>query len=395
MRFGAIGRWCGVGGVVLATLGSGGPAGAQPLQRDLGSFFLLALRSASLKDLMLPDSCNVGTSCASPNPNSSCGTLSLDRTLFGDGSQIAADAVKFTKPGADVFQVFRNNGSPLDNVAVRQPPIVGFQTPLIAGSCEPGCTPKPAVIERMCSFPDPFPACTAGKDVVVQPSGDCSIGDTTPGNKRCDLPAGSYGVLDVRNDARVILGSGTFNFCEVKIGKGAEMLATTALILIPPGPDSAFRVNNGSTVGFECGDITVLLKGPGVISLGKQSRITARICAPEANISLGHSNRLVGQFVGDTIVADVGNEGRCCGRCVCFDDFTPKMAKVGDTITLTSHCSLDSTTRVRICGIEAPITSKSSNNLTVSVPAGASGSCKIEVDSVPGTFTGNMILSVS
>lgn len=394
MRFGAIANWWRVGVAVMATLGAAAPAGAQALQRDLGSYFLLALRSASLKDLMLPDSCNVGTSCASPTANSSCGTLTLDRALFGDGSQIAGDVVKFTKPSADVFQVFRNNGSSLDNVTVRQPPIQGFQTPLIPGTCDTGCTPKPAVVETMCSFPNPFPACTPGKDIVVQPNADCT-GDTTPGNKRCDLPAGSYGVLDVRNDARVILGSGTFNFCEVKIGKGAEMLATTALILIPPGPNAAFRVNNASTVGFECGDVTVLLKGPGVVSLGKQSRITARICAPEANISLGHSNRLVGQFVGDTIVADVGNEGRCCGRCVCFDDFTPKMAKVGDTVTITSHCSLDSTTRVRICGIEAPITSKASNALTVTVPAGASGACKIEVDSVPGTFTGNMILSVS
>jgi hypothetical protein len=394
VRFGAIANWWKVGVVVAATLGAAGPAAAQALQRDLGSYFVLALRSASLKDLMLPDSCNVGTSCAQPSTNSSCGTLTLDRALFGDGSQISGDVVKFTKPTADVFQVFRNNSSTLENVMVRQPPISGFQTPLIPDTCDTGCKPKPAVVETMCSFPSPFPACTPGKDIVVQPNADCT-GDTTPGNKRCDLPAGSYGVLDVRNNGRVILGKGTFNFCEVKVGKSAEMLATDALILIPPGPNAAFRVNNASTVGFECGDVTVLLKGPGVVSLGKQSRITARICAPEANISLGHSNRLVGQFVGDTITADVGNEGRCCGRCVCFDDFAPKTARVGDTITLTSHCSLESTTNVRICDIEAPITSRSMNSLTVTVPARASGACKIEVDSVPGTFTGNMILSVS
>jgi hypothetical protein len=51
------------------------------------------------------------------------------------------------------------------------------------------------------------------------------------------------------------------------------------------------------------------------IAFGRNGLVAAKICAPEAKISLGHNNVVVGQFVADTISADLNNLGRCCGKC--------------------------------------------------------------------------------
>src|SRR5215470_15349537 len=104
--------------VLLAAIASGPPARAETLQRTLSSYFLLAQRKASLKNLSLDAACAIGVDCASPNPNSGCGALALGSVTFVDGSQSASDKTFFRKPGAVVSQLCRNNDSPLANVTM-------------------------------------------------------------------------------------------------------------------------------------------------------------------------------------------------------------------------------------------------------------------------------------
>ncbi len=392
MRFVGIARR-GVSGVAVAvamSVGLSSPSGAQPLRTDLSSYFVFAQRNASLKDLRLNDRCNVGVGCKQPSDNSSCGVVNLDDVLFGDGSQIAGDVVRI-RSGGNVFQVFRNSSNPLAGVIIRQPPVQPLPNPIVPGSCGQGCSTNPAPIEAACGFPNPFPSCDASKGIVAKPGKDCP-GDTATGNGRCDLPPGTYGTIEVQNGAGMTLTTGTYVACSFRVGKNAEVLGSASLILVPEG--GFFRVNNSSLVGQQCGDITVFVKGVGDVSLGKSSTIAAKICAPQSTIGLGNGNQLTGQFIGDTVVADFGNNGQCCDRCTCFSDFTPKVAHVGDIVTLTGGCDMSNATAVKICDIAAPIVSKNANEVRVRVPAGASGQCVIELDSGSGTFIGNQPLSV-
>lgn len=384
-------RISGIGVVAAALgLGLGDPAGAQPLRTDLSSYFVFAQRNASLKDLHLNDRCNVGVGCTQPSSNSSCGVVNLDDALFADGSQIAGDAVKI-RSGGNVFQVFRNGTNALAGVTIRQPPVQPLATPVVPGSCGDGCTPDPAPLEAACGFPVPFPACDTALPIVAMAGKDCP-GDTVPGNGRCDLPPGTYGTIEVRNGAAMTLSSGAYTACSLRMGRKAELLASSTLLLIPDG--GFFRSNNGSLVGQQCGDLTVLIQGPGDVSLGRGSVIAARICAPQSTIGLGNGNQLTGQFIGDTVVADFGNNAMCCARCTCFDDFTPKVAMAGDVVTLTGGCDMTNATAVRICGIQAPVVAKTTGEIQVTVPVAASGECVVELDSGPGTFIGNTTLLV-
>jgi hypothetical protein len=72
------------------------------------------------------------------------------------------------------------------------------------------------------------------------------------------------------------------------------------------------KASNGAAVGADCGDLTVLMQGQGVVSFGRHALIASRVCAPRAYMRLGHGNTLIGQFIGDTISSDSHNQGRCC-----------------------------------------------------------------------------------
>lgn len=368
-------------------------AEAQPLRRSLPSYFVFAQRKASLKNLSLDSPCNVGVNCASPSANSSCGALVLGEVTFVDGSQAAGDKTFFRKPGAVVSQLFRNDGGPLANVTVNVPPAQPFTTPIIAGSCDPGCRPNPVALETACGFPLPFPACDGTKNVRALPGADCP-GDTAPGNGACDLPPGTYGYIVVQNAARLTLAPGDYVACGVQIGRNVIVRADEARVLVDDG--GFFKANNGTTVAEACGDLTVFVRGKGKVSFGRHASIAADVCAPQSSVKLGHANQLLGRFVGDTVSADLNNHGRCCGgACACFNDFTPRAAKVGDAVTMLAGCSLDNVLEVRVCGIAATVLEKSDTELVFVVPAGAQGSCLVEVDSATGTFESAFRLTVN
>lgn len=379
--------------LVLALVAAALPrvAGAQALRTNIDDYFLLAQRYINAKDLRVDTGCNVGVNCAVPNANANCGTASFEKVFMADGGQLAADDVNFSTKGASIYQLFTNGNFVAGNVEIRHPPVQGFVPPIIAGSCGPNCSPVPAALEAACGFPAAFPACNQANTVLVNPGVDC-IGaiDSVPGNSRCNLPPGTYGDIIVKDGASLDMTTGDYNICSILVGKTSNVTGSSSVLNIQGVRPVAFRVSNQSNFGGTCGDFVVRIKGASDVQFGKNSKIATKLCAPEANIGLGHVNNLIGQFVGDSINGNRGNTGQCCdvtGNCTCIDSFSPTSAKVGDIVTLNSGCDLANATAVKICGVDAPIQTKATNVMTVKVGVGTpAGACNVEVVSAAGVF---------
>lgn len=376
-----------------ASLTMAGVANAQPLRRNLPAYFLFAQRQVSLKNFQLDTPCNIGVNCDSPNPNAKCGSLSYGKTIQVLGSQSVGDRQYFRKPGAVVAQAFRNGGGPLTNVTILTPPVDPFATPIIAGTCDPGCVPNNAALKVECGFPSPFPACDPAKDVKAKSGEDCSAFDIIPGNHQCDLAPGTYGDISIQSGATAIMQGGDYNVCSFKTSRRANVQGPGVVLNVNGG---VFKVSNGSTLGTNCGDFTVRVEGGKTVSFGRNVFIAAKVCAPDSTLKLGHNNTLLGQFIGDVVNADLNNHGSCCGgRCSCYDSFSPTTGPVGTVITMVSACDLSIVSEVRVCGTPANILTKSSVQLTFEIPAVGPGPCPVEIDSPSGTFLGNQQLTVT
>jgi hypothetical protein len=367
-------------------------ATAQPLKRDLASYFIFAQRSVQLKDISVDNACNIGVNCAKPNANSNCGVAGFEKVFNAvPGSQLAADDVNFSMAGAKVWQLFTNGSFVAANVDIQGPLHAPepFTLPIIPGTCGPNCTPSPDLIRQACGSPSPFPACGTGT-VVVQSGSECIGAPDAVSNGECDLVPGTYGDIIVKDDGRLNLSAGNYNLCSLLVGKGVVARGNaTVLNIDSTGRNTAFRVSNESNFGGACGDFKVFVKGNGDVQIGKSSTVAAAVCAPESSVGLGHRNVLIGQFIGDQVNADRSNHGVCCdpGKCTCVDTFSPLMAKVGDIVTFNSGCDLNNATGVKICGVDAPIQTKSSSVMTVKVGVGTPvGPCAVEVASLSGTF---------
>jgi hypothetical protein len=371
------------------------PAMAQTLRRDLPSYFILAQTKASLKNMELDSACNVGVNCAANSQSGSCGNLLMNDVFFAQGSQVAGDRTFFRKNGAIIWDLFRNGGGPLDNVQILGSGPTPFTLPIIPNTCT-NCVPDVAAIEALCGFPVPFPACDAAKPVKAGPNTDCDplALDILPGNKQCDLAPGTYGSIVVLNVARLNLTAGDYNVCSFRTGRNTKVEAGGTRILVADG--GIFKTNNNTDLAETCGDLSVLVKGDGQVSFGRNSLIATKMCAPAANIKLGHNNLLIGQFVGDVVNADLNNKGQCCGgRCSCYDDFLPTSGPVGTVVTATGACDMTATTEVRVCGFAANITVKTALEIKFEIPAGAAGACTVEFVSPSGTFVGNQKFTVN
>jgi len=379
--------------VLGATLTLTGTADAQMLRRNLADYFIFAQTQASLKNFQLNTACNIGVNCDSPSPNAKCGSLSYGKTIQVVGSQTVGDRQYFRKPGAVVGQLFRNGGGPLANVTILTPPEETFTTPIIPGTCAPGCIPDNAALELECGFPQPFPACDPAKDVKASAGQDCSAFDVDLGNGQCDLAPGQYGDISIQSGATAVLEPGNYDVCSFKTSRNTNVQGTGAVINVDGG---VFKVSNGSTLGSDCGDITVRVEGGGNVSFGRNVFIAAKVCAPDSTLKLGHNNTLLGQFIGDVVNADLNNNGGCCGgRCACFDTFSPTSGAPGTDVTMTSACDLSNVTDVLVCGVAANILSQAPTEIIFDIPNVPAGACDVELVSPSGTFLGNQKLTVN
>jgi hypothetical protein len=295
-------------------VGLTGGANAASLNRDPSVYCIFAQKSLSLKNIKIDSACNVGGNCAQPSQNATCGTGSFEDAKFVDGSQLASDKVGFNRPGAVVDDLFTNK--PFNSANVTASSVQGFATPIIAGTCDASCNASSTALETFCGFPSPFPDCDPAKLVVAEQGEDCSAFDSSPGNGACDLPPGTYGDIRVQNLAEINLSAGSYNVCSFSLGKNAEATGNQSFINI--ADDGFLRVNNESKVGVQqCGDFTFRIEGHGTVNFGRNVVLAAQVCAPNSDVSLGHGNVLLGQFIGLNVNADRNNSVRICCECVC------------------------------------------------------------------------------
>jgi hypothetical protein len=326
--------------------------------------------------------------------------LALGRVTAVDGGQVVASQTFLRKPGAQLWQLFRNNDSSLENVTLLAPPPnpQPFDGPVIPGTCDDACNPNYAAMKQACGFPNPFPVCDPARAVKVERGNDCAPYDTVPGNQQCDLPTGTYGTIVVNDGGRLNLTSGVYVACLLRAGQHTTITAHNVTMFVPAGAPSknALRINNGTELGADCGDLRFLVDGQSRVTFGRGGVVAAEVCAPQSKISLGHNNILIGSFIGDTVNADLNNFGRCCGgSCSCFDQLVPSTASVGAVVTATGNCHVETVSDVRVCGFSATVVSRTPGQVQFQVPALAVGACNVEFLSPAGSFLGVQKLTVS
>jgi hypothetical protein len=192
-----------------------------------------------------------------------------------------------------------------------------FATPILGDldgdsvpSCDSNCVTDPDDVARACGITLPMPACDPSRPVLAAENQDCSTADVLPGNNRCDLAAGTYGAMKVRKGTRVFFGAGTTVLCSLKASTAARISSLGTATILVPGQGSV-KFNNSVDLGSDCGVLRIVAER-GQLKFGRFGDYTLDGCSIAGRLRLGHSNNLVGHFVGNEVVSDINNDGRCC-----------------------------------------------------------------------------------
>ena len=332
-------------------------AAAPVLDRDPSHYTVLGLRRVRLKNFaMEPPGCHVGVNCMQPDPNSACGQLNAKHAQFAGAGQLAADNLCASEA---FFEVFRNGPATCgpDCTMIQDPgpgadcssafsgPILGDLDGDGHASCSDTCETDLDDIAAACGVTLPIPPCDYARFVEVLPGQDCSTSDVLPGNGACELAAGVYGDVRVRNGARITFAAGTTVACAVRAGKATRLTsAGTAQVLVPGS--GVVKINNTSDAGSTCSALTFVTEH-GPIVFGRNGDFAVDACSLAGKLKLGHANNLHGHFIGADVVMDFNNDGRCC---------TPAPPPSSTTTSTTAPGATTSTSTTTVAG---PTTSTS------------------------------------
>lgn len=300
-----------------------------PIRRVPADYHILAQSAATLKDYrLLSEGCNVGTNrCAVSSGDGVNGS----GIVFADMTQIVGDrlVVGGVNPGT-MYQAFCNDCS-LDRSTIRHPgnpgdpnfPAEGFVCPILADGAVDTFI---AACNELAG--DDFPVTFEMNDMdvtVLAGGSDCQFActgpvcppsfDPNPGNGVCDLPAGTYGDVAVRNDAKIHFLGGVYDLASYQNGKRVTM-SFGGQTTLNVAETAEMRFGDEVIVVAGCGTLRVNFEGGRSrdfgVSFGKDGLITLDLCAPFGFIRLGNSNFIGGHIFGNTISSDLGNQGFCC-----------------------------------------------------------------------------------
>ena len=341
---------------------------APVLDRDPGDYFVFAERTATVTNLFMePPGCSIGVNCPRPGVSNRCGVLHMSGAVIPQPGQVAGDYM--CGPGT-LFELFRNGPgfcAPTCATIVDPGPAsdcsTPFATPILGDldgdgtpSCTAPCTVDAGDLAAACGVTLPFPPCNAGRPVFVGVDQDCSIGDTMPGNHRCDLMAGTYGPIVVKTGARINFEPGTTVVCSLLTGKAVRVTSSGPATVLVPGRGNV-RLGSLSDVGGLCGDLSIVTEA-GKFQMGKFGDYSLDGCSVSGRVALGHGNTLTGHFRANSVISDIDNTGRCCASS--FPPPPTTTTSTPPTTTTTSSTSTTTTTTSTTTTAPTPTTTTTS-----------------------------------
>lgn len=293
-----------------------------PVDHDLSHYFALGMRDVHLKNLELAaPGCSIGASCPG-GPLTNCGSLNARGATIPAPGQTAASLMC----GDGTFdQVLRNNAGGACGPRCTNIGLPGSQSdcsdpfagPILddldadgVPSCDDRCNLDLGDMAVACGVTLPLPACDPSNGVDVLPDSDCPGVDAIPGNFRCDLPAGTYGVIRVRSGARLAFAAGKTIACGLTSSRATRITSNGPAQVIIPGKGDV-RLNKNGDHGSSCRMLRIVTEY-GAIHLGKSADVRVDACSLAGDVYLGHDNTLTGRFVGASVQSDVNNHGECC-----------------------------------------------------------------------------------
>ena len=253
---------------------------AQP-STDIESYALFAVDGIRAHGLVVTDG-NVGV-------NSATGELFSAFPILAPESQLSANTVRI--PLSDCKNLFGN-----DVVLRSCGQRAAFQSPFNGAGG----------VEQACDYPVPFPDCdstgTLGGDVTVGPQ---EVRRLEPNQYR--TVSISRGV----QPGRVILTGGDYFFCNLRMGRNADLLFDSAAQVFVSGElelgGMSFTGTGGNDVGAK--KIRIIHRGR---TLGQESTITipprahvfGQLCAPRSMLRVRYAAQLFGNFIARVIKTD-------------------------------------------------------------------------------------------
>ncbi|HWP65351.1 MAG TPA: hypothetical protein VNO26_05505 [Candidatus Limnocylindria bacterium] len=195
-----------------------------------------------------------------------------------EGTTLYANRVKIA-PGAEVDDVRTNALNAADTNSIN-----GTVDPVALPLKVPYC---------------PMPELSCG-------TGDMQVTDTTT-----ELAPGSYGKVNVGTGAILHLpGNGHYQFCELRIANGGQVLVTHQVTIdvtgnVIVGTRSSFRTGGGAPFTLRVGGSKVLL--------GREALVTAAITAPNAKGKVKADSTLAGCMCARVLKAAKNAQLTCAG----------------------------------------------------------------------------------
>ena len=301
-------------GLVALLIGAGlRPAHAASEPTDLSTYALFAIKSIAFGGGGTLLAGNVGV-----NQPSGAAMIGVS-ARFEDGTALVAANVKL-KNGVSIDDVFFTNLS--------APP-----GSIIRGVQSPGVFP-------ILTLP-PLPLLDPGTGLLTVPMGPAQT-----------LAAGRYGRVIVADAATLILSGGTYQFDQLELGQGANLLIAAP---VDVRIATAFKPKNGSQVlpvpgsGVGAKSIKFFVGNSRAVHLARSGTFTGMLYAPLAAVHIHDFAVVIGQVIGETMlvqpnaiirlpecgdgVLDEGEQcdganaslcpSRCTSSCVCGPAPTP------------------------------------------------------------------------
>jgi hypothetical protein len=257
------------------------PATLRAQSNDIESYALFAVDEIRTHGLVVTDG-NVGVNAAQ-------GLFFSPFPIRAPESELSANTVRI--PFSDCKSLFGN-----DIVLRSCGKVGGFQSPF-AGA---------GGVEQACDYPVPFPNC----DGTGSLGGDVLVG---PGEVRRIEP-NRYRTVSISRGVqpgRVILTGGDYFFCNLHMGRNADLLFDSAAQVFVAGDlelgGMSFNGAGGNDVGAR--QIRIIHRGgtPGLertITIPPRARVFGQLCAPRSTLRIRYATQLFGNFIARVIKTD-------------------------------------------------------------------------------------------